>query len=95
MRLTHQESDRALFKVPSLRNVGFTAPYMHDGRFGSLNQVLKHYSEIKESKKTDLGLAGLKKLDSDERVDLLSFLRCLNDKHFLFNPNHTFPRPRH
>jgi cytochrome c peroxidase len=93
--VTNDSSDLYLFKVPSLRNLSFSAPYMHDGRFGSLNQVLKHYSEIKESKKAGLGLTGLKKLDSDERVDLLAFLLCLNDKRFIFNPEHTFPRPRH
>ena len=41
--ITHQPKDSLLFKTPSLRNLSFTAPYMHDGRFKTLNQVLNHY----------------------------------------------------
>jgi cytochrome c peroxidase len=41
---TQQEQDYYKFKVPSLRNVEVSAPYMHDGRFGTLESVLNHYS---------------------------------------------------
>ena len=90
--ITKDSADLYLFKVPSLRNLSFSAPYMHDGRFASLNQVLKHYSEMEETKRKGLGLL---KLSPDERADLLAFLLCLNDKKFIFNPNHSFPRPGH
>ena len=42
--------DRGVFKAPSLRNIGFTAPYMHDGRFTTLEEVLNHYNgHLKQS----------------------------------------------
>ena len=49
-KVTGLESDRGKFRVPTLRNIALTAPYMHDGRFKTLEQVLDHYSDhVKES----------------------------------------------
>ncbi len=50
--ITKVESDRYKFKVPSLRNVGLTGPYMHDGRFTTLDQVLTHYTDNMQSMAT-------------------------------------------
>ena len=44
MRLTNQEVDRSVFKVPTLRNIEVTAPYMHDGSITNLYDVIEHYS---------------------------------------------------
>ena len=45
MRLTGAIEDEAKFKVPSLRNIELTGPYMHDGRFKTLEEVINHYNE--------------------------------------------------
>ncbi len=87
---TLKETDRYRFKVPSLRNLRYTAPYMHDGRFLSLNAVLEHYhSQVRDTPNLDPLLAGARKglvLSSDERTVLLAFLGTLNDPGFISNP---------
>ena len=81
-------ADNYKFKVPSLRNVAITAPYMHDGRFGSLQSVLNFYnSGVRESETSDpilkqnerLGIV----LTTDEREALIAFLNTLTDNEFL------------
>ncbi|MDG1349945.1 MAG: cytochrome c peroxidase [Crocinitomicaceae bacterium] len=91
--VTKQKEDRYKFKVPSLRNLSYTYPYMHDGRFTTLNQVLQHYSSNQNIK--NKGKADLEKaihLSFNERADLISFLLTLNDKNFVFNPAYSFPK---
>jgi cytochrome c peroxidase len=86
-------ADSLKFKVPSLRNVEFSQPYMHDGRFKSLSQVLNHYSAgIQPSNTLAPELSGGILLSPEDKVDLVAFLLTLTDKEFLFNPNHSFPR---
>ena len=88
MRLTGLESDRARFKVPSLRNVEFTAPYMFDGSLATLQDVVEHYNSggyahaNKSEKVKPLGL------NNTEKDDLVAFLKSLTDHSFLENPNH-------
>jgi len=91
--ITQNESDTRKFKVPTLRNIEFSSPYMHDGRFKKLSEVIDHYSEGIEVTKT-LGeeLKNGIKLSSNEEVDLIAFLLTLSDKDFIFNPKHSFPR---
>ncbi|MAS19167.1 MAG: hypothetical protein CMF34_02645 [Leeuwenhoekiella sp.] len=81
-------ADNYKFKVPSLRNVAITAPYMHDGRFGSLQSVLNFYtSGVQESETLDpilkqndrLGIV----LTTDEQEALIAFLNTLTDNEFL------------
>jgi cytochrome c peroxidase len=91
--LTWQEDDRFRFKIPSLRNLAYTYPYMHDGRFKKLSEVLQHYqtggkNPGKMTKKIRQGMA----LNSHEKVELLAFLQTLNDKSFVFNPQFQFPK---
>jgi cytochrome c peroxidase len=82
-RATGRDEDRGRFRVPSLRNVALTAPYMHDGRYDTLDQVLDHYTQgIHASPALDPKLAGGVKLDTTQRADLLAFLRTLSDEHF-------------
>ena len=91
--ITQQSEDSLLFKIPSLRNLSFSYPYMHDGRFRKLNQVLKHYtSNISPHPTLAPALADSIQLTSNEKVDLIAFLLTLNDKSFVFNKKHQFPR---
>lgn len=83
MTVTGLSKDSMTFKVPTLRNIEFSYPYMHDGRFKKLREVLKHYDQT-----TTLDIA----LSPNEMVDLTAFLRTLTDRTFLFNPDFGFPR---
>lgn len=83
--------DRYKFKVPSLRNLQFTAPYMHDGRFYTLAAVLDHYSgQVQNTPNLDPvlnqpGALGIR-LTADDKTKLLSFLKTLSDRKFISNP---------
>lgn len=82
--ITHDVNDLQKFKVPSLRNLGFTAPYMHDGRFRTLNEVLDHYDhQIVTSPTLDPLLNSGIKLNAQDRTNLISFLNTLNDSTFV------------
>ena len=92
-KITGVAKDSFLFKVPTLRNVQFSNPYMHDGRFKRLQDVLKHYTTgIQQTKYLSKQLAKPILLTSNERVDLIAFLLTLTDKTFLFNPSFSFPK---
>ncbi|MFK8161880.1 MAG: cytochrome-c peroxidase [Lewinella sp.] len=81
--ITTLPADSLLFKVPSLRNLSFTYPYMHDGRFRKLRQVLEHYANRLNN---PLPLA------SNDQADLIAFLLTLDDRAFVFDRRHGFPR---
>ncbi|NNE92510.1 MAG: cytochrome C peroxidase [Verrucomicrobiales bacterium] len=82
--ISGDREDFGRFKVPSLRNIELTAPYMHDGRFATLEEVIGHYdSGVKRSPTLDPNLAkhppaGLNLSDSDKAA-LISFLKTLTD----------------
>ena len=79
-RITLDEADNGKFKVPSLRNVELTYPYMHDGRFWTLEQVLEHYnSGIKQSATLAPELANGLPLTADEKKKIIAFLKTLTD----------------
>ncbi len=85
--ITKDVHDLYKFKMPSLRNLAYTAPYMHDGRFNTLDQVLDHYATgIHTSPTLDPLLTNGIKLDAQQRADLLAFLNTLNDEAFIRNP---------
>ncbi|MFT7251053.1 MAG: cytochrome c peroxidase [Flavobacterium sp.] len=93
MRITQNVKDKQKFKVPTLRNAQFTFPYMHDGRFKTLNDVIKHYnSGIIKSKTLSKQLKKPMNLYDDERTELVAFLKTLTDKEFLFNPRFSYPK---
>lgn len=72
------------FKVPSLRNLAYTRPYMHDGRFETLENVLDHYASIDPSSvNLDPLLQNSIALSTNQRSDLLAFLQTLNDEVFV------------
>ncbi|MBM3451653.1 MAG: c-type cytochrome [Bacteroidetes bacterium] len=85
--------DSFLFKVPTLRNIEFTFPYMHDGRFKKLKDVLKHYAELNpKTPYLSKELRKIKPLSSNDQKDIIAFLLTLTDKEFLYNPRYQFPR---
>ncbi|MDA9820745.1 c-type cytochrome [Salibacteraceae bacterium] len=91
--ITENDNDKAKFKVPSLRNLSFTYPYMHDGRFMTLQEVINHYtSGIEHSETLSSQFNESVELSSNEKVDLISFLLTLNDKDFVFNKKHQFKK---
>jgi cytochrome c peroxidase len=93
MRITGSLADSLMFKVPTLRNIEFSHPYMHDGRFKTLSQVLNHYTKgIHDSPQLPGSLRGGIPLSAEEKVDLMAFLLTLSDREFLFNPAFSFPR---
>lgn len=88
------------FKVPTLRNVAVTAPYMHDGRFNTLEDVLNHYSKgIKENPNLDWrlrdnengGSAISLNITDQDKKDLISFLETLTDDELLTHPKFSDP----
>ena len=84
MRVTGDPRDSLKFKVPGLRNVSVTFPYMHDGRLYSLRKVIEHYSSgIQMSSTLDSSLRNGIPFTTDEKDDLIYFLYTLKDTLFL------------
>lgn len=88
--------DRAKFKVMSLRNIEVTAPYMHDGRFTTLEEVIDHYNEgIQESSTVDPAILNTKStgllLTEQDKIDLINFLKTLTDYTFFENEEYSSP----
>ena len=72
------------FKVPSLRNLKFTAPYMHDGRFTTIDQVLEHYTTgVHQTPNLDPLLTNGITLSAQEQLSIKAFLNTLNDEEFV------------
>lgn len=94
--VTKNAADRAKFKVPTLRNIAVTPPYMHDGRFNTLEEVIDHYNEgIQESSTVDPAILATKGtglgLTEQDKVDLVNFLKTLTDDTFLNNDEYKSP----
>lgn len=85
-RLTGEEQDRATFKVPSLRNVELTAPYMHDGSLATLEAVIEHYNSGGKDHPNKSPLLQPLLLNDQEKEDLVAFLKNLSDPLFIENP---------
>lgn len=89
--ITSNPSDNGKFKTPTLRNLAFTAPYMHDGRFNTLNEVIMHYSTGLQNSATidplmkQVGSGGVQ-LTPQEQNSLMWFLLSLSDSSFVNNP---------
>lgn len=91
IEVTHRAADMGKFKVPTLRNVALTAPYMHDGSLPNLDAVLDHY--VRGGHKNALQDRRVRPfiLSETERVDLLEFLASLTDREFVENPEFSNP----
>ncbi len=96
--VTGLDQDYGLFKVPSLRNIALTAPYMHDGRFATLEEVIDHYSEgihYSPTISTELGSVHTTgeniNLTPEQKADILKFLHTLTDTTFINDPQFSNP----
>lgn len=90
--VTGDPNDNGKFRSPSIRNLIFTAPYMHDGRFATLEEVINHYSEGLQFSSTIDPLMkkvnqGGVQLTPQEKEDLKAFLLTLTDTEFINNPD--------
>jgi cytochrome c peroxidase len=83
--ITQNPNDAYKFKVPTLRNIQFSYPYMHDGRFKKLRDVLNHYTTTNKLKTPIV-------LTANQKVDVVAFLLTLTDNDFLFDKRFGFPR---
>jgi cytochrome c peroxidase len=95
-KVTQSVADRGKFKVPSLRNVAITAPYMHDGRFKTLEEVVDHYNTgLVPSSYLDPALENTRgtglMLDAQKKVDLINFLKTLTDESLRTNKAYATP----
>jgi len=86
MKITQNRNDSLKFKVPSLRNVAVSYPYMHDGRFHTLEAVVDHYTDgISKTRTLARQLQQPVVLSAEDKKDLVSFLKTLTDQEFLFD----------
>ncbi|WP_299126599.1 cytochrome c peroxidase [uncultured Winogradskyella sp.] len=90
--VTGDPNDNGKFRSPSLRNLAFTGPYMHDGRFATIEEVINHYSEGLQNSPTIDPLMknineGGAQLTEQDKADLKAFLLTLTDQSFVNNPN--------
>lgn len=85
--ITQLAEDMGKFRVPSLRNVALSRPYMHDGRLETLEEVIDHYSTgIKQSATLSPLLQNSVPLSADEKNKLVLFLKALTDNEYVNNP---------
>lgn len=94
--VTGNQEDLGKFKIPSLRNLLFTAPYMHDGRFATLEEVLDFYSEqVVDAPETDSRMAHSNRrgmhLTDEEKKDIINFLKTMSDSSFINDPKFASP----
>ncbi len=100
--LTLDPRDYGKFKVPDLRNVELTAPYMHDGRFRTLEEVVEHYNaqvkphpnldpQLREAPRRGRPGPRLMNLDAEQKAALVAFLKTLTDREFVADPKFSDP----
>jgi cytochrome c peroxidase len=90
--VTGKKSDSLHFRIPSLRNLSYSYPYMHDGRFNTLRKVIRHYTEgVVQRPSLSAQLRRPIVLGDKEQVDLTTFLLSLNDTAFVFDSVHHPP----
>lgn len=86
MRLTGDPADAGKFKVPTLRNIELTGPYMHNGALATLQEVVAHFSNGGAGHQNQSEWVQPLYLDDQERMDLVNFLKTLTDQKFVNNP---------
>jgi cytochrome c peroxidase len=95
-RITGKDSFHV--KVPSLRNIGLTAPYMHDGSLASLEQVLEHYNRrapLNAHSDASLKMMKVGRLSNQDCADIIAFLHTLSDSVLITNPDYANPFVHH
>jgi cytochrome c peroxidase len=97
-KVTNDPLDNGKFKIPSLRNVVYTAPYMHDGRYANLKEVMEHYSEgIEDTPNLDQKLKGADghartmNISEHEKEAIIAFLNTLTDDSVITDPKFSDP----
>ena len=93
-KITLLGSDSGKFKTPSLRNIALTAPYMHDGRFTTLQQCLNHYNtgfHYSANLDANLQTAVKGRMSQQDMADIIAFLQTLTDNEFIADPR--FKKP--
>jgi cytochrome c peroxidase len=94
--ITGNSMDQGCYKAPTLRNIAVSAPYMHDGRFTTLDEVINFYSDSVKNSATISPLMhhvmqGGVRLSDLEKAQLKAFLNTLTDETFLNNPDYSMP----
>jgi len=91
--LTGLAKDQGTFKIPTLRNVALTAPYMHDGRFATLEEVIQHYATgVKRHPNRGIQIVnGGFKFSDQEQKDIVAFLKTLTDESLAKDPKYADP----
>lgn len=85
-RITNLESDKGKFRTPTLRNIALTGPYMHDGRFFTLEEVVRHYNSGGKRHPNKDALMRPLGLSDGDIADLVAFLESLTDEVFVQDP---------
>ncbi|MFT7590980.1 MAG: cytochrome c peroxidase, partial [bacterium] len=96
---TGNYADRFKFKTPSLRNIMVSAPYMHDGRFETIDEVIRFYEDVlpnlnyepNKNASDSMKIAPRNKITEKEMIDLKAFLNTLSDDTYLTNPKYADP----
>lgn len=91
--MSSDPTDNGKFKIPSLRNIAFSAPYMHDGRFQTLEEVVDHYNKGGKFSPNKHPLIGPLGLSEAQKQSIIAFLHTLTDTTFLKNPAFSNPHP--
>lgn len=89
--ITYNPNEVGLFKPSSLRNVEYTAPYMHDGRFATLEDVIEHYSSGVKRHPNVSGFAIRMQFSTDDKGALVAFLKSLSDEKLISDPKFSDP----
>jgi len=95
--VTNRDQDMGVFKAPSLLNIALTAPYMHDGRFKTLEEVIDHYSDNVHYENPTIhpqmaAHGGIQlNLSDQQKTDLIAYLRSMTDSTFIQNPKYANP----
>ena len=92
-RITQLDEDKGKFKVPNLRNVAETAPYMHNGSLATLEEVVAHFNAGGVGHVNQSPLIKPLGLTEQEKADLVAFLHSLTDQSFISNPDFSDPNP--
>ena len=89
--ITGIASDTGLFKVPTLRNIYYSRPYMHDGRMARLSDVMLHYGLASFEPYASAEMKRMRPINEEQRIDLTAFLLTLSDSAFVFEKKHQYP----
>ena len=90
--ITQQSEDSLRFKVPTLRNIQYSRPYMHDGRYKTLKECLDYYADHGDcNDKVDDRIREIE-ITGNDKADIIAFLYTLSDRKFMFNENYSFPK---